>query len=81
MDSTKPACSDIASDVWLWCLSTNNFVTAVHLPGCTKIEGDFESCRDYHQTEWHSDRTIFQAMTRWLGICDIDLFASRVNAQ
>ena len=81
MDSTKPACSDIASDVWLWCLSTNNFVTAVHLPGCTNIEADFESRTDRHQIERHLNPIVFQGITLQLGICDMDLFASRVNAQ
>ena len=81
MDSPKPACNDIASDIWLWCLSTNNFVTAVHLPGCTNIEADFESRTDRHQIERHLNPIVFQGITLQLGICDMDLFASRVNAQ
>ena len=54
-------------------------MAAVHLPGCTNIEADFESRRDRHQIEWHLDPIVFQAITRQLGICDIDLFTSRVN--
>ena len=41
--SIKPACNDIARDIWLWCLERHNFVSAVHIPGSTNIEADFES--------------------------------------
>ena len=41
--SIKPACNDIARDIWLWCLETHSFVSAVHIPGSTYIEAGFES--------------------------------------
>ena len=42
-ESIKPACNDIARDIWFWCLERHNFVSAVHIPGSTNIEADFES--------------------------------------
>ena len=54
-------------------------MTAVHLPGCTNIEADFESRRDRHQIQWHLDPIVFQAIKCQLGICDIDLFIFREN--
>ena len=40
--SIKPACNDIARDIWLWCLERHNFVSVVHIPGSTNIEAGFE---------------------------------------
>ena len=41
--SIKPACNDIARDIWLWCLERHNFVSAVHIPRSTNTEAGFES--------------------------------------
>ena len=41
--SIKPACNDIARDIWLWCWERHNFVSAVHIHGSTGIEAGFES--------------------------------------
>ena len=79
--STKPACNDIARDIWLWCLERHNFVSAVHIPGSSNIEADFESRVDRHEIEWRLDERVFQSIMRKLGGYDVDLFASRVNAQ
>ena len=79
--STKPACNDIARDIWLWCLERHNFVSAVHIPGSTNIEADFESQVDRHEIKWQLDERVFQSIMRKLDGCDVDLFASRVNAQ
>ena len=79
--STKPACNDITRDIWLWCLERHNFVSAVHIPGSTYIEAEFESRVDRHEIEWRLDERVFQSIVRKLGGCDVDLFASRVNAQ
>lgn len=81
LGSTKTECNDIARNIWFWCLAKNNFVTATHLPGCENVEADLESRMDRHQIEWQLDPEVFQAISKVLGGCDIDLFASRVNAQ
>ena len=77
--STKPACNDIARDIW--CLERHNFVSAVHIAGSSNIEADFESWVDRHEIEWRLDERLFQSIVRKLDGYDIDLFASRVNAQ
>ena len=79
--STKPACNDITRDICLCCLERHNFVWAVHNPGSTYIEAEFESRVDRHEIEWRLDERVFQSIVRKLGGCDVDLFASRVNAQ
>lgn len=81
MGSTKVLCNDIARDIWLWCLSHSNCVTATHLPGCLNIEADAESRVDRHNIEWHLDTQVFAEVINRFGLCDVDLFASRVNAQ
>ena len=65
----------------MWCLERHNFVSAVHIPGSTNIEAECESRVDRHEIEWRLDERVFQSIVRKLGGCDVDLFASRVNAQ
>ena len=62
-------------------MERHNFVSAVHIPGSTYIEAEFESRVDRHEIEWRLDERFFQSIVRKLGGCDVDLFASRVNAQ
>ena len=52
-----------------------------HIPGSTYIEAEFESRVDRHEIEWRLDERFFLSIVRKLGGCDVDLFASRVNAQ
>ena len=65
----------------MWSLERHNFVSAVHIPGSIYIEAEFQSRVDRHEIEWRLDERVFQSIVRKLGGCDVDLFASRVNAQ
>jgi len=51
------------------------------LPGVANKEADFESRIDRHKIEWSLKHSIFCDITKRFGSCDIDLFASRVNAK
>ena len=69
--STKPACNDITRDIWLWCLERHNFVSAVHIPGSTYIEAEFESRVDRHEIEWRLDERFSRVL--WGSFVDVTL--------
>ena len=60
----------------MWCLATENVVSADNFPGCEKVEADFES-----RVEWRLDPNIFHPISAQLGSSEIDLFASRANVK
>ena len=80
--SHSDPCNRLGKDIWEWCISRNLWISAAHIPGAQNITADFESRRANSPTEWMLDSTI---LTRALGQInfqpDIDLFASRLNAQ
>ena len=55
-------------------------MSAVHLPGSENVEADVES-RTSSDLEWKLDLFVFQDILSCLGQRDVDLFASRGNAQ
>ena len=62
-------------------MERDSFVSVVHIPGSTYIEAEFESRVGRHEIEWRLDERFFLSIVRKLGGCDVDLFASRVDAQ
>ncbi|XP_053389192.1 uncharacterized protein LOC128552195 [Mercenaria mercenaria] len=71
----------LAKEIWQWCISRNLFVTAYHLPGCENVEADYMSRNFSDTTEWMLKRQIYSRLTSQLFMPNIDLFASRLNAQ
>ena len=80
MESTTRSCNQITRHIWLWCLERTNFVLAVHILGSENVEADVES-RTSRELEWKLDPFFFQDILSYLGQCEVDLFASRVNAE
>lgn len=79
--STKCKLQKLVKEIWLWAIKNNNFLTSTHLPGTKNIEADEESRKDRHNIEWELERCVFVYIMEHYGWCNIDMFASRVNAQ
>ena len=74
-------CNELARELWEWCIERNIWVTACHLPGYLNVVADRKSRIFQDETEWQLNKTIFQQICSYFGQPEIDLFASRVNAQ
>ena len=73
--------SDLALDMWTWCLQRGITVHAEHLPGSCNIETDRISRRLFDSSNWRLDHSVFQKLVSLWGPFDIDLFAARHNSQ
>jgi len=73
--------SNLAVHLWQWCLERNVSLSAEHLPGVENCIADEESRTIQSSAEWQLDPTIFQRIIQSLGMCNVDLFATRLNAQ
>ena len=73
--------SDLAVEIWRWCIEREIYIHAEHLPGKENIEADWESRHLHDSSDWRLKRQIFLDLESQLGPFSIDLFASRTNAQ
>ena len=67
--------------IWFWCYQHNNWVSAAHLPGVQNVVADRESRSIHDNMEWQLDKALFRDLCKIWGTPEIDLFASRLNAQ
>lgn len=74
-------CNELAIEIWEWCIDRNIWLKCSHIPGKDNIEADRLSREFNDQVEWQLDHDIFLQICSKLGKPDIDLFASRLNAQ
>ena len=74
-------CNKLAKEVWMWCINRNVWVSAAHLAGKLNVEADKCSRVFNDRTEWMLDKNVFQRVFSRFGPLEIDLFASRLNAQ
>ncbi|XP_072039807.1 uncharacterized protein [Amphiura filiformis] len=82
MGGTKSEdCNALAKVVWAWCQERQIWLSVAHLPGIHNVIADRKSRHFDDQTEWMLDKGIFQRLCALLGKPEIDLFASRLNAQ
>ena len=77
----SPALSRLATQLWQWCLERNISLTAEHLPGTDNYIADKESRTIQSSAEWQLHQGVFRQILGSLGRCNIDLFATRLNAQ
>lgn len=71
----------LARDIWDFCIERNIWLLAVHLPGSQNIIADRLSRQFDEQLEWKLNPVVFERLCEKFGRPDIDLFASRLNAQ
>lgn len=74
-------CNDLAKQIWDWCIERNIWVSAAHIAGVDNVEADRASRVFNDRTEWMLDRNVFHELSGFFGVPDIDLFATRLNAQ
>lgn len=74
-------CNELAKSFWSYCATRNLWITAVHLPGVLNVEADRLSRVFQEELEWMLDRQVFVSISHKFGVPEIDLFASRLNAQ
>ena len=79
--SKSRKCNNIARNIWLWCIERGNFLSASHLAGICNTEADRCSRTFNDQTEWRILPEIFNKINQIYGPFEIDMFASRINAQ
>jgi hypothetical protein len=80
--SHSEPCNDMTFQIWSWCIDRNIFLSAAYLPGAQNTAADEESRRVNTDAEWKLETTLLQSAFDVLDIQpNIDLFASRLNAQ
>ena len=80
--SHSDALNALAKEVWLWCISRNIWISAAHIAGKSNERADLESRQNKTETEWMLNKSILSgALMQFEFTPEIDLFASRLNAQ
>ena len=74
-------CNSITKDIWGWARERNIWLSAAHIPGSSNVDADQLSRNLNLNLEWMLSKPIFQRIVSLFGKPDIDLFASRLNAQ
>jgi hypothetical protein len=73
--------SRAAEQLWCFALTNKMRLQATHIPGELNTEADEESRQGPDSQDWMLNREIFHQLNQWWGPFQIDLFASRANAQ
>ena len=83
MGSSKSnICNSICQNIWLLCKKNEIWITCAHIPGTENVLADYESRREYRDSEWMLNPEIFKNITKKLNYSpEVDCFASRLNFQ
>jgi hypothetical protein len=82
MGGTKSEnCNTLAKEFWSWCQARQIWISVAHLPGVQNVIADKKSRVFADQTEWMLDRGVFKNLCEIFGNPEVDMFASRLNAQ
>ena len=73
--------TDIARELWMWCIERHIHLTAQHLPGKDNIRADAESREMKDRSDWMLNPTIFERISRRFPDLEVDLFATRLTSQ
>ena len=73
--------SDLAVQIWTWCIQKNITLCAEHIPGVDNVGADRESRKRMGLAEWMPNRQLFVEIHKKWGPLDVDLFAARHNYQ
>ena len=73
--------SNLAVQIWNWCLERWITIHAEHLPGVENVQTDWQSRHLIDLSEWKLHPDIFLSLEDLFGPFSIDLFASRTNHQ
>ncbi len=79
--SSSPDLMQLTKQIFHWAIDRNLHLSASHIPGSANVKADKESRTLNLDTEWQLEPSIFTKICDKFGTPDIDLFASRLNAQ
>ena len=72
----------LCKQIWEWCSLRHLWISAAHIPGKANTEADLESRQNRSETEWMLDKELLSKSLKTLNFTpEIDMFASRINAQ
>ena len=72
-------CNDMAQTIWAWCIDSNIWLSACHIPGSQNTDADKQSRVFNVSTEWSLCTQVFEDIQKLWGKFDVDLFASSLN--
>ena len=74
-------CNSLTQEIWNWAIVRNVWLSAAHIPGSSIVDAH-QLSRDLElDLEWMLSAHVFKRIVALCGQPDIDLFASRLNAQ
>lgn len=75
-------CNELTFNLWCWCKERDIWVSAAHIPGKDNKAADAQSRKINLDAEWMLNSNFLSEAIDILGFSpDVDLFASRANAQ
>eukprot|EP00794_Sanderia_malayensis_P002377 gene2377-2739_t len=77
----SPQCNELTKEIWEWAMTRNIWLSAAHIPGCNNVSADALSRKFSMELEWMFSKKIFENILSLFNNLQIDLFASRLNAQ
>ena len=69
----------MAQTIWAWCIDSNIWLSACHIPGSQNTDADKQSRVFNVSTEWSLCTQVFEDIQKLWGKFDVDLFASSLN--
>ena len=75
------ALSDLALEIWEWCLTRRITIHAEHIPGVYNTVADAESRRSFEPSDWKLHKGVFDQLQKVWSPHNVDLFAARHNRQ
>ncbi len=79
--SMKDYLMEVTDLIYKWAQSRRIHLSAAFVPGIENVLADNESRTHNTDTEWRLNKVWFDKIVYHFGMPDIDLFASRINAQ
>ena len=73
--------SDLAVEIWKWCITRKIMIHAEHIPGVHNVVADAESRKAIEPSDWRLEKRVFGRLQEVWGPFDNDLFAARHNRQ
>ena len=81
MGGKESELNNLECKIWHWCIESDLWVSATHIPGIENTVADYESRHFNDRGEWSLNDDIFHRLEIEFGVMEIDLFASRINAK
>ena len=77
----SPPLSQLAKEMWMWCMKRDISLVADHIPGKENIVADTESRVLKDRWDCKLNLDLFRLIQQKFGPLEIDLFASRISTQ